>query len=681
MGFSIDIDTGGTFTDGFIRGNGRFELVKVPTTPHDLTFCFLDCINEAAKKLGYESADRLLPETDTVRLSTTIGTNALINRSGPKLGLLATRGYGENAYAPMDQVNPAVGFLVPMDMIVGINEEMSKSGETVTPPAPSEVLAGIKYLLERGARRIVVSLANSPMNPVHEKQCRDIVLANYPAHYLGTVPLLLSTEISIESNDQYRTNAALIDAYIHQDMAHYLYKADEDIRKNRFKRPLLIVHATGGVCRVAKTKAIDTCDSGPAAGLFGAAFIARMYNLKNVMTVDIGGTSTDIGLVIDGEPTYTREKDLGGLAVRETAIETVSIGAGGSSIIKVDKTGKLTIGPDSAGGIPGPACFGLGGTNPCTTDAWVTLGYIDPGYFLGGRRKLDPQKARNAVKRRAADSLKMTETQAAEAALQLLTTNCAGLLRDYAHQKNVALDDITMFAFGGSGGLLCPGIARASGIKKVRFFRFGAQFCAFGSSCTDILHEYNTARNIPLSDNNRGIIEEFNKAVRQMTDDAYFDMEGEGFGKDRVKLSLEIVLSEADASMSSTVRFPVLRLNNKEDISKIINLYRGQQKDPEDNIPIHIRELRLKASCHLVDPVFPAYPAAGTDPQKAFKGMRPAYFDGQLREAPVYDENLLQSGNIVRGFAFVESPHTTVLVPPGARYTVDQYLNGLMEEE
>jgi N-methylhydantoinase A len=229
--------------------------------------------------------------------------------------------------------------------------------------------------------------------------------------------------------------------------------------------------------------------------------------------------------------------------------------------------------------------------------------------------------------------------------------------------------------------LLCASIARAAGIKKVHFFRFGAQFCAFGSSCTDVLHEYSTACNIPLSGNERNIIKEFNEAVRQMTGDAYFDMEGEGFGKDKVKLSLEVALSSPDASAPATVRFPILLLDNREDIVSLRNLYRGQQKNCPDDAPLQIRELRLKASCHLVDPVFPSYPSAGTDPQQAYKGMRSAYFDSQLHEAPVYDESLLQSGNVVRGFAFIESTHTTVLVPPGARYTVDQYLNGLMEEE
>ena len=355
-------------------------------------------------------------------------------------------------------------------MILCIDEEMSDDGVSIRPPDSAEVLTGVKLLLERGARRIVVSLSRSPLNPAHEKACRDIVLANYPAHYLGTVPLLLSTEISSEMDDLYRTNAALIDAYIHQDMAHYLYKADEEVRKNRFKWPLLIVHATGGVCRVAKTKAIDTCDSGPAAGLFGAAFLARSYGMRNVVTVDVGGTSTDIGLVKDGEPCHTDEKDLGGVPVKETAVETLSIGAGGSSIVRVDaKSKKLTLGPESAGGIPGPACFSLGGTNACLTDAWVTLGYIDPDYFLGGRRKLDPGKARAMIKRRAADPLKITEEEAAQAVVDQMTKQCADLVKEFIDDKGVKAKDVTMFAFGGSGGLSCPMIAKASGIGKTYF--------------------------------------------------------------------------------------------------------------------------------------------------------------------------------------------------------------------
>lgn len=681
MGYSIDIDTGGTFTDGFVRGNGKIELVKVPTTPHDLTLCFMECIQEAARKLGYESASRLLPHTDTVRLSTTIGTNALINNSGPKLGLLVTRGVGENAYAPPGKVNPAVGFLVPQDMVIGIDEEMNGNGVPVKPPVDTEVLTAVKDLLERGARRIVVSLARSPLNPAHEKICREIVLANYPAHYLGTVPLLLSTEISSETDDFYRTNAALVDAYIHQEMAHYLYKADDDIRNNRFKWPLLIVHATGGVCRVAKTKAIDTCDSGPAAGLFGAAFLAGKYGIENAVTVDIGGTSTDIGIIAHGEPTYTREKDLGGVPVRESAIETVSIGGGGSSVIKVDRTGKITVGPESMGAIPGPACFGLGGTNACVTDAWVTLGYIDPDYFLGGRRKLDTAKAKAAVKRRLADPLKTTVEKAAETALDVITRNCASLVQNFVKDKAVATESLEMFAFGGGGGLLCPGIARTAGISKIHFFRFGAQFCAFGSSCTDILHNYSIVRNMELTGAGEPVLADFNTIVRQMQADAYFDMAGEGFGKDKVSLTLELMMSSDHLPVPFPVRWPVLLLRDKADVADLLDLYRARAAACEKDHKITVREFRLKASCHLADPEFPVYADTGENPGHALKGRRTAYFNSELQTALVYDEGRLACGNVIQGPAFIESPHTTIIVPPGSKYTVDKYLNGLMELE
>ncbi len=678
MGFSIDIDTGGTFTDGFVRGNGRIELVKVPTTPHDLTLCFMECIEEAAKKLGYASASQLLPDTDTVRLSTTIGTNALINRSGPKLGLLVTKGAGENAYAG-SAASEAVDFLVPHDMTIGIDEEMSPSGASVREPQSAEVLAAVKTLLEKGARRIVVSLARAPLNAAHERKVREYVLGDYPAHYLGTVPLLLSTEISSELDDRFRTNAALIDAYIHQEMAHYLYKADEDVRRNRFKYPLLIVHATGGVCRVAKTKAIDTCDSGPAAGIFGAAFLARMFGLDNVITCDIGGTSTDVGLVAHGEPTLTAERTIANVPMREHAIETISIGGGGSSIVRADAKKKLvTVGPESAGGIPGPACFSLGGSNATVTDAWVTLGYIDPDFFLGGRRKLDPKQARSVIKRRAATPLGYSEEQAAQAVQDRMAEQCAALVTDFLKTKGVAPRDATMFAFGGGGGLACPGIARVAGIPRIYFFPFGAQFCAFGSSCTDVVHDYSVAMGLPLEMTDAAV-RAFNAATREMTESAYADMSGEGFDKDKVTLTLEAVIASPGSPAPALVHWAPVQLQDKRDVETLTDLYRAHVAAASRDGLI-VRELRLKASCHLADPEFPKHAPVGTDPKAAMRALRNVYWDDRLQPAPVYDQTKLNAGNVVNGLAIVESVHTTILVPPDRRYTVDQYLNGIMEE-
>ncbi len=681
MEFNMDIDTGGTFTDGFVRGNGRTELVKVDTTPHDFTLCFMQCIEEAAKKFGYESASELLAQMNTLRLSTTIGTNTMIQGNGPKLGLLVTRGLGENGYAPAGTSNPAIDFLIPEDMIIGIDEEISESGEPVHAPESSQVLSSVKNLLERGARRIVVSLARSPLNPAHEKKCREIILEDYPAHYLGSVPLLLSTEISSETDDQYRTNAALIDAYIHQEMAHYLYKADEDIRNRRYRWPLLIVHATGGVARVAKTKAIDTCDSGPAAGLFGAAYLARLYEIENVVTVDVGGTSTDIGLIARGELSYTTERKMSGVPVRERVIETISIGGGGSSIASLDeKTGKLRIGPESAGAIPGPVCYSLGGNRPTVADAWVTLGYIDPDYFLGGRRKLDADQARDVIKEQIADPLNITVEEAAEAIVNEMSSQSAESVKDFITGKGLEAKGVTMFAFGGAGGLACTSLAKAAGIGKIYMFPFGAQFCAFGSSCTDVLHSYSKVYKLAISpDSEDSVVEEFNKAVREMTDDAYFDMEGEGFKKENVSTILEIVMVSKNGTSPVIIRWPSITMSGKEDIETLLDRYRSEAASGTADKEIYVQELRLQASSQLTHPEFPGHSPVGENPEEALKGTRPAYRDGKYRDVPVYERTLLKCGNIVKGMAFIESADTTILIPPGRTYMVNKYLSGVIE--
>ncbi|HEY94818.1 MAG TPA: hydantoinase/oxoprolinase family protein [Dehalococcoidia bacterium] len=680
MGFYMDIDTGGTFTDGFVRGDGRTELVKVDTTPHDLTLCFMECIEEAARRFGFDDASDLLNQMNTLRLSTTIGTNTLIQGNGPKLGLLVTKGKGENVYSPVGSVNPAVNFLVPEDMIIGINEEMSESGESMREPESVEVLAAVKNLLERGARRILVSLARSPLNPAHEEKCRELVFEDYPAHYLGSVPLLLSSEVSTELDDMCRTNAALIDAYIHQDMTHYLYKADDDVRNRRFRWPLLIVHATGGAARVAKTKAIDTCDSGPAAGLFGAAFLAKLYGIENVVTIDVGGTSTDIGLIAHGELSYAAERNMYGVPVKERVIETISFGGGGSSIAWIDKKGTLRVGPESAGAIPGPACYGLGGNKPAVTDAWVTLGYINPDYFLGGRRKLDREQAKKLIKEQIADPLKISVEEAAEAILAEMTRQSANSVKEFIRGKGLKEEDVVMFAFGGAGGLSCASLAKACGIPVIYSFPFGAQFCAFGSSCTDVLHTYSRVENLPLDSNSmEETIKRFNKATKAMANDAYFDMEGEGFSKENVSLMLEITIGTKDQIPSVIVRRNDITLNGENDLSNLAEVYR-KETGQENTSGLLIHEIRLQASSHLTDPEFRAYPSAGENPEGALKDNRSIYHEGKFRDVPVYDQELLKSGNVVQGPAFIESASTTILVPLGSRYTVDKYLNGLTEE-
>lgn len=674
MEFSIDIDTGGTFTDGLVRGNGRWEVVKVDTTPHDLTVCFMNCIEEAARRFGQASAADLLGQTRVVRLSTTVGTNTLIRASGPKLGLVATKGAGERLYCPSGSPNTALGFIIPDDMVVGIEEETDDYGTSLRSPDKRELLASVKHLLERGARKVVVSLGKAPLNPSNELACRQLVLADYHAHFLGSVPLLLSTEVSLEVDDFQRTNATLIDAYLNREMARYLYKADELARNNRLRRPLLIVHATGGVTRVAKTRAIDTCGSGPAAGLFGAAALARLYGLEDVVTMDIGGTSTDVGFVIGGQPVFAAESKITGIPVRMALIETDSIGGGGGSIATVDaRSKKLKIGPQSAGALPGPACYGLGGTEATVTDAWVVLGYIDPNYFLGGRRRLDPQLARAVVARKVAEPLGMEVERASLAMVEEMESSAGHLIRQAIDKKGIADKKLSLFAFGGGGGLCCSGVAKAAGLATSHIFSFGSAFCAFGSSCMDVLHNYAMVKRLSLEP---GTIGEFNEAVQSMADNAYLDMHGEGFDREKVQISLEVVL--AAVNMKSTVRvtWPKLFLEGQADLDSLARpLGSGTSRD------VMVQELRLQAVSALAHPEFNTHAPAGESPDEALKGERRAFWEDGFKPARVYEQSRLRCGNVVRGFAIIESEHTTILVPPGTRYSMDQFLNGTLEEE
>jgi N-methylhydantoinase A len=380
MGYTIDIDTGGTFTDGFFVRDERVELVKVPTTPHDLTVCFMECIKSGADRFEVPVED-LLYETDIIRFSNTIGTNTIIQRDGSRLGLLVSA--GNESLVPTRSEEGKLPLVLP-DMVVGIQEEVSPTGEIQKEPEQAAIMSAAQSLIDRGARCLVVCLRNSDLNPKNERLIRSIIKKEYPRDFLGSVPVFLSSDISRRPGEAERVNAAVLNAYIHSKLVSLLYKAGEKLRQRLYRKNLFIVHNNNTISRVAKTRAINTYNSGPAAGLMGARLIGQLYGVKNLLSADMGGTSFDLGYVRRGEPSYNLRPDVEGFPVNVPMAEIRAIGAGGGSIASV-KDGVLRVGPRSAGALPGPVCFGLGGTEPTVTDADLVLGILDPEYFLGGR--------------------------------------------------------------------------------------------------------------------------------------------------------------------------------------------------------------------------------------------------------------------------------------------------------
>ena len=680
MGYTIDIDTGGTFTDGFFTYDDRMETVKVDTTPHDLTVCFMECIKQGAGKFGLKDARDILKDAEVVRFSTTLGTNALLEKSGTKVGLVVTRGYEKSLYNGNGE-NPLFDFIIERDMVAGISEEIGPAGEVVSPLDEKEVREAVKKLLEKGARMIVVSLNRSGVNPVHELKIRELINRDYPKHYLGSVPLLLACQISIRPDSGLRSNTALVNAYLHHSLARSLYKADEDIRLANYTRPLLIVHSTGGVARVAKTTAVHTYNSGPVAGLYGSLEMAGLYELKNIISLDVGGTSADAGLIHEGNFERVYPSKVADIPVDFSMINIDAIGAGGGSIARVDESKKIVVGPESAGAMPGPVSYGLGGMEPTLTDSYLALGCLDPDYFMGGQKSLDKDSALEIIESEIASPLRITTEKASFEIKEYIKRRIGDEIKKLIEEKGLNPRDVTLFAFGGGGGCLCCDVAEYVGIPRIYLFPQSAVFCAFGSSIMDILHIYEDGTRITLRSGSGEYLsnfDEYNGIIAGLQEKSFRDMRGEGFKPEDIRFLLELEINGGTGKEPLVIEHPDLFLQEKKDVEALCARY---AKTVSGNSEVVIEACRLKATCVTPHYKFKTFPSSGDDPGKALKGKRDVYWGEKFIETDVYDRKLLENGNIVKGPAVIEAEDTTYIIPAGRKYRVDQYLNGIIEEE
>lgn len=664
MKFTIDVDCGGTFTDAFVSKGNEFDMVKVSTTPHDLTVCFWEIIEETARRNNLSPTD-LLSQTELVRFSTTTGTNTLIQKNGPRIGLIVTEGNSSSLYLTETEKRKLLGFLDP-EMVAEIKEEVDSSGNSVEQPDPSEVLGKVESLLDSGARYIVVCFQNASKNPVNELAIKKILEAEYPKHYLGAIPALLSSQASMASDDGERLVTSVLNAYIHPDMLRFLYKADETLRQHQFRHPLLVGHASGGAARVAKTKALQTYNSGPAAGMLGAVKVAHDYQIDYLVTTDMGGTSLDMGLVKDGKPTYTMHSDVVGLQSQLLAIDVETFGAGGGSIATV-KPGRsdIQVGPRSAGSAPGPAAFGLGGIEPTVTDANVVLGVINPDWFLGGRMKLSREKAAQAIENRLAKVKNITTEEAAWEIKVQVENNIGTQIKDFLLRKGVEPGSATILAYGGAGPMHCCGFADAAGVKKILIYPFSPVFSAYGLSTADIVHIYEK-----FNHRDAGLDpESLARDLAEMRQAAFRDMRGEGVPSDTVAFDLELYMADGNWRSAG------INLNSQVDLleqCKQIAVAAGTDR---------VEYLILRASSPV--PHWPGSesPECETDPGKAFKQNREIFWNGSWKAMPVFEREKLEPGNIVQGPAIVEASDTTYVVPEEWILTVEKRQTCILERK
>ena len=531
MGLLVNIDNGGTLTDICVMAGANIWRTKTLTTPHDLSQCLMEGLAKASGDIfGEADVERLLLATDHIRYSTTQGTNALVQRKGPRLGLI--HGGGVDA-AEMRGKNAEL-----FDALVGDRvTALPVSGDE----ARYDGVRAVSDLAARGANRIVIAFGG-PSRDADEKALKRALLRAFPAHLLGAVPILYSHEIAGDDDDVRRSWTALFNAFFHPAMEQFLYAAEQRLRDARAQKPLLIFRNDGQSARVAKTIAVKTYSSGPRGGADGAERLAAHYGFNRLVSLDVGGTTTDISLVNDG---VARSHERGTIAGVETSfplIDVSSIGVGGSSIIRVVGDA-IKVGPESVGSTPGPACFGLGGTDATITDAFFASGLLDPTTYFGGAMKIDVARAKAAVMNAVGAPLGLDEA----GAIAAMESAWVAAIADGIRATATIEADTVLAAFGGGGPLVVCQIAEALGVKTILIPKLAAVFSAFGIGFSDVGHSYEA----PLGGDNRDAVH------AQLLAQAQRGMAGEGIDPSDCTITAQDIAQTNGTSLRLTITKPL----------------------------------------------------------------------------------------------------------------------------
>jgi N-methylhydantoinase A/acetophenone carboxylase len=701
MSSSVEIDIGGTFTDCYVRLEDREVWCKARTTPFDLSQGMSRAIDDAADHLGL-SKDALLSRAEILRYSTTLAMNKLIERKGPRLGLIMTEGFEDTVLVGRaSQWSDGISFkaqrniagadkplpIIPKDLTVGVKERIDYRGEVLRPLDEDHFVSQLDALVDAGVRGFVVSLLWSFMNPVHELRIRELIEREYNETYLGSMPVFLASEVSPRKFEYTRTMMTILNAYLHQSMYEELIGIGQELRRGGYRNPLMMVHNTGGMASVFRSAAVQTYNGGPVAGLIGSSTLGRTYGYKNVVVTDMGGTSFDIAMVVEGSTRFYKfAPTIDRWTVDATILDSRSIGSGGGSIARVDALlgGRLEVGPESAGSIPGPAAYDQGGREATVTDADLVLGYLSPERFHGGQLRLSRRRAERAIRDRVARALEVDVPRAALLIKRVIDARMGAEIYKETVLKGYDPRDFVIFAAGGAGPVHCCGYAEAAGMSRIVVFPFSSAFCAYGSSTMDVVHVYERSRRFSLLTAVGGRwldeYEGFNSIVDSLRELARRDFAGEGFDPDQVRYSLELDMKFGGQLNVKRVASPLLRVGSEADMRALYAAF--EQEFSEAYSPlglnpeagVEIEAFVLKASLPSVHPERPLSAARGGDLDAARTGYREALFDGEdgWVQTPVYEMERLAPGDEFAGPALIDSDDTTVVVSPGWTCAVDE---------
>lgn len=693
----MGVDTGGTFTDVVIMSpSGEVWNAKAPTTPDDFSRGVMDALSEAARTLGMERA-QLLSHTVLFKHGSTVATNALITRSGAKVGFITTRGF-EDTTEIMRAIGRVDGLsdeqirhvtwvtkpepLVPRERIIGVRERIDYRGEIIVPLNRQDVMAAIRQLVqEEKVEAIAVSFLHAWSNSAHEDEVRKLALEADPS---GKIYWSFGSALSKVAGEYARANTAIINSFLGPTVKRYLADLEHKLRDGGLEGPFLIMQGNGGVAHIEHATSIANLQSGPAGGMIASAFVAKLLGHPNVITTDMGGTSFDVGLITEGYWRYANEPIVERFRILQPIIDIKSIGAGGGTIARVDTaTGRLLVGPESAGASPGPVCYDSGGEEITVTDADLILGIIDPNYFLGGRKALNKDKALRCMEEKIGRRLGMGSVEAAAGIYDIINSKMSDLIRQQVVRTGYLPEEFVIYAFGGAGSVHVGGFSAELGVKKIYIFPTSPVFSAFGIAGADVIHTRVMSCQYILP----AEPEVLNQRLGSIEEELREAMTEEGFQPEQVVFRRFFSMRYRRQTADVEIPLPWERFS-VELLAKLQGIFEGKYEElygvgaGYTKAGIEISAIRVDAVGVVAKPQLKTHDKNKSDSSEAIKGRREIFFTGSVRkfiDTPVYDYARLGAGNEIAGPAVIELPFTTTLVPPGSRVIIDDYLNLLME--
>lgn len=675
--YRIGIDVGGTFTDVTLLNSetGRYYTYKLSSTLQDQSLAIANGTKETLELYGVP-----VSEIEYFGHGTTVATNMIIERKGAKTALITTKGFRDlleigrqtrpSLYNIMED-KPET--LVKRSLRKEISERVTAKGDILRDVDRDEVRAVLKELKEQGVESIAVCFLFSFLNSRNEKIVEECIKEVWPEAYYS-----VSSTILPEFREFERLSTTVINSYLGPRMKMYIHNLRQRIKEVGVTVEPYITQSNGGVMSISSTiqTPVQTALSGPSAGVMGAVYIAEAAGFKDIITYDMGGTSTDVSLVKDGIAEYTTKRKVCGLPSGVPMIDVHAVGAGGGSIAQIDNAGALKVGPESAGANPGPAAYGLGNENPVVTDANLVLGRINPHYVLGGRLKIDAELSKKAVKKKIADPMGIGTEEAALGIVKVVNSNMARAIRVITVEKGHNPSDFTLVAYGGAGPLHAVHLAQEMGIRTVLIPPAPGALCALGLLTADIKKSYvRTA----IASYDEMTPEQINAVMSSLRDEGSAWLDSEKVPSERRKFHGIAEMRYVGQNYELQVEIPTENIT-ASDIEKMKqDFFVAHEKNYgyyNPNAPVQFVNFRCEATGIVKKPNLAELENTLDDPSKAEIGRRVVHFEESgAVDCPVYDRAKFGRAERVNGPCIIEQMDSTTVVPPNTWFSIDKFGN------